>query len=107
MSPARLARHGVPVPRLSGRVVTDDETALRRKLFGSLVGGALGATAGSTAALREALDSVAADLPRTADLPALLGEPLPAKALTLMRLSPETPGDLWTRLPRPLAGAGM
>jgi DNA polymerase-3 subunit chi len=86
--------------------VTDDETTLRRKLFGSLVGGALGATAGSTAALREALETVAPDLPRTADLPALLGEPLPTKALTLMRLSPETPGDLWTRLPQPLVGPG-
>jgi DNA polymerase-3 subunit chi len=106
VSPARLARHGVPVPRLSGRIVTDDETTLRRKLFGSLVGGALGATAGSTAALREALETVAPDLPRTADLPALLGEPLPTKALTLMRLSPETPGDLWTRLPQPLVGPG-
>ncbi|MFJ6833595.1 IucA/IucC family protein [Streptomyces sp. NPDC091209] len=106
VSPARLARHGIPVPRLSGRIVTDDETALRRKLFGSLVGGALGATAGSTAALREALETVAPDLPRTADLPALLGEPLPTKALTLMRLSPETPGDLWTRLPQPLIGPG-
>ncbi|MET9411003.1 IucA/IucC family protein [Streptomyces sp. NPDC002935] len=106
VSPARLARHGIPLPRLSGRIVTDDETALRRKLFGSLVGGALGATAGSAAALREALETVAPDLPRTADLPALLGEPLPTKALTLMRLSPETPGDLWTRLPQPLAGPG-
>ncbi|MET9900989.1 IucA/IucC family protein [Streptomyces sp. NPDC006446] len=106
VSPARLARHDIPVPRLSGRIVTDDETALRRKLFGSLVGGALGATAGSTAALREALETVAPDLPRTEDLPALLGEPFPAKALTLMRLSPETPGDLWTRLPQPLAGPG-
>ncbi|MFB7245720.1 iron transporter [Streptomyces populi] len=106
VSPARLALHGVPVPELSGRIVTDDERALRRKLFGSLVGGALGATAGSAAALREALASVAADLPRTPDLPALLGEPVPAKALTLMRLSPGTPGDLWTRLPRPLAGPG-
>ncbi|MEV8030496.1 IucA/IucC family protein [Streptomyces sp. NPDC086182] len=106
VSPARLARHGIPVPRLSGRIVTDDETALRRKLFGSLVGGALGATAGSAAALREALETVAPDLPPTADLPALLGEPLPTKALTLMRLSPETPGDLWTRLPQPLFGPG-
>ncbi|MGW2779773.1 IucA/IucC family protein [Streptomyces populi] len=106
VSPARLALHGVPVPELSGRIVTDDERALRRKLFGSLVGGALGATAGSAAALREALASVAPDLPRTPDLPALLGEPVPAKALTLMRLSPGTPGDLWTRLPRPLAGPG-
>ncbi|MFE1291762.1 IucA/IucC family protein [Streptomyces sp. NPDC058751] len=106
VSPARLARHGVPAPRLSGRIVTDDETTLRRKLFGSLVGGALGATAGSTAALREAFESVAADLPRTGDLPALLGEPLPVKALTSMRLSSGTPGDLWTRLPNPLAGPG-
>ncbi|MET7985044.1 IucA/IucC family siderophore biosynthesis protein [Streptomyces sp. NPDC005281] len=104
VSPARLARHGVPVPELSGRIVTDDETALRRKLFGSLVGGALGSTAGSTAVLREALASVERELPRTADLPALLGEPIPAKALTLMRLSPGTPGDLWTRLPQPLDG---
>ncbi|MFD8734514.1 IucA/IucC family protein [Streptomyces sp. NPDC059618] len=106
VSPARLALHGIPVPELSGRNVTDDETALRRKLFGSLVGGALGATAGSADALRTALLSVAADLPRTADLPALLGEPIPAKALTLMRLSPGTPGDLWTLLPRPLGGPG-
>ncbi|MEW2164511.1 IucA/IucC family protein [Streptomyces sp. NPDC007084] len=104
VSPARLTRRGVAVPRLSGRVVTDDETALRRKLFGSLVGGALGATAGSTAALRDALETVRADLPRTADLPALLDGPLPAKALTLMRLSPDTPGDQWTLLPRPLGG---
>ncbi|MEU4086897.1 IucA/IucC family siderophore biosynthesis protein [Streptomyces aureus] len=106
VSPARLARHGVPVPELSGRIVTDDERALRRKLFGSLVGGTLGATAGSAAALGEALERVAPDLPRTADLPALLGEPLPVKALTLMRLSPETPGDLWTLLPRLLGGPG-
>ncbi|MFJ6508130.1 IucA/IucC family protein [Streptomyces sp. NPDC091879] len=104
VSPARLARHGVAVPGLSGRIVTDDETALRRKLFGSLVGGALGATAGSTAALRDALETVAPDLPRTADLPALLSEPLPTKALTLMRLSPGTPGDQWTLLPQPLGG---
>ncbi|PBC60621.1 iron transporter [Streptomyces sp. Tue6028] len=106
ISPARLARHGIPAPALFGRVVTDDETALRRKLFGSLVGGALGATAGSTAALRGALEAVAGDLPRTADRAALLGEPLPTKALTLMRLSPRTSGDLWTQLPNPLTGSG-
>ncbi|MET7939731.1 IucA/IucC family siderophore biosynthesis protein [Streptomyces sp. NPDC005302] len=104
VSPARLARHGVSARGLSGRIVTDDETALRRKLFGSLVGGALGATAGSAAALREALETVAPGLPRTADLSALLSEPLPTKALTLMRLSPNTPGDQWTLLPQPLGG---
>ncbi|WP_369263469.1 IucA/IucC family protein [Streptomyces sp. R35] len=102
VSPARLTRHGIPVPPLAGRTVTDDETALRRKLFGSLVAGTLGATAGSSAVLREALESVVPDLPRTADLGALLHEPLPTKALTLMRLSPDTSGDIWTRLPNPI-----
>jgi DNA polymerase-3 subunit chi len=102
VSPARLARHGIAVPELAGRMVTDDETALRRKLFGSLVGGALGATAGSSAALREALSTAVRDLPRTPDLAALLEEPLPTKALTLMRLSPGTPGDIWARLPNPV-----
>ncbi len=102
VSPARLARHGVLVPELTGRTVTDDERALRRKLFGSLVAGALAATAGSAGALREALASAVRELPRTPDLVALLEEPLPTKALTLMRLSPGTPGDQWAQLPNPL-----
>jgi DNA polymerase-3 subunit chi len=102
VSPARLARHGIPVPELTGRIVTDDETTLRRKLFGSLVAGALAGTAGSGAALGAALETAVRDLPRTPDLTALLRQPLPAKALTLMRLSPTTPGDQWTGLPNPL-----
>ncbi|MFE7170464.1 IucA/IucC family protein [Streptomyces sp. NPDC057616] len=102
VGPARLARHGVPVPQLTGRIVTDDETALRRKLFGSLVAGSLAATAGSAAALGAALETVVRDLPRTPDLAALLGGPLPTKALTLMRMSPGTPGDQWAELPNPL-----
>ncbi|MER5179379.1 IucA/IucC family siderophore biosynthesis protein [Streptomyces sp. NPDC002896] len=102
ISPARLARHGIPAPPLTGRLITDDDTALRRKLFGSLVTGTLGATAGSAGALREALSTAVGDLPRTDDLTALLTEPLPTKALTLMRLSPEAPGDHWTSLPNPL-----
>ncbi|MEU0026238.1 IucA/IucC family siderophore biosynthesis protein [Streptomyces sp. NPDC006335] len=102
VSPARLARHGIPLPALSGRVVTDDVTTLRRKLFGSLVAGALAGTAGSATALRGALETAVRDLPRTPDLAALLEQPLPAKALTLMRLSPGTPGDQWTDLPNPL-----
>lgn len=106
MSPARLARHGVPVPDLSGRIVTDDVPALRRKLFGSLVAGALAGTAGSARALRGALESAVRDLPRTPDLVALLDEPLPAKALTLMRMSPGTPGDQWAELPNPLRWKG-
>jgi hypothetical protein len=104
ISPARLARHGIPAPDLSGRLVTDDETALRRKLFGSLMTGTLGATAGSGAVLGEALATAVRDLPRTPDLPVLLDGPLPTKALTLMRLSPEGRGDVWARVPNPLAG---
>lgn len=102
VSPKRLARHGIPVPELSGRIVTDDGTTLRRKLFGSLVAGALAGTAGSGTALRAALETAVPDLPRTPDLRALLEEPLPAKALTLMRLSPGVPGDQWAGLPNPL-----
>ncbi|MFH8448543.1 IucA/IucC family protein [Streptomyces fungicidicus] len=102
VGPARLARHGVPLPaELPARMVTDDARALRRKLFGSLVAGALAGTAGSGAALRAALESAVPHLPSTPDLAALLGEPLPAKALTLMRLSPRTAGDQWAELPNP------
>jgi len=106
VGPARLARHGVPLPELTGRIVTDDEQTLRRKLFGSLVAGSLAATAGSAAALRSALETAVRDLPRTPDLAALLGRPLPTKALTLMRMSPGTPGDQWTELPNPLLDQG-
>ncbi|MEV5234953.1 IucA/IucC family protein [Streptomyces pseudogriseolus] len=102
VSPARLARHGIPVPDVPDRMVTDDAVALRRKLFGSLVAGALAGTAGSGAALRTALEEAVRDLPRTADLEALLDEPIPAKALTLMRLSPGAAGDRWADLPNPL-----
>jgi DNA polymerase-3 subunit chi len=102
VSPARLARRGIKAARLPERILTDEVTALRRKSFGSLVGGALAGAAGSAAALRAALESVVRDLPDTPDLAALTGEPLPVKALTLMRLSPGTPGDQWTELPNPL-----
>ncbi|MFJ3964764.1 IucA/IucC family protein [Streptomyces sp. NPDC090036] len=101
ISPVRLARHGLPVPPLSGRLVTDDVSVLRRKLFGSLLTGALGATAGSAGAFADALAGATA-LPATPDTRALLTGPLPTKALTLMRLSPGVPGDQWAELPNPL-----
>ena len=101
VSPARLARHGITVPELPARMVTDDERALRRKLFGSLVAGALAGTAGSGPALGAALETAVRDLPRTPDLAALCADPLPTKALTLMRLSPRTSGDQWAELPNP------
>ncbi|MFJ6530093.1 IucA/IucC family protein [Streptomyces longwoodensis] len=104
VSPARLARHGVPLPELPERILTDDPTALRRKLFGSLVGGALAGTTGSRPALAEALASAVRHLPRTPDLAALCEHPLPVKALTLMRLSAEGGGDRWAEVPNPLTG---
>ncbi|MEU0969888.1 IucA/IucC family protein [Streptomyces sp. NPDC005917] len=104
LSPARLIRHGITPPELRGRLVTDDETTLRRKLFGSLIAGALAGTAGSGPALATALETAVRDLPAAPDLTALLEGPLPAKALTLMRLTPEVPGDQWAALPNPLAG---
>ena len=103
VSPARLARHGITVPDLPARMVTDDERTLRRKLFGSLVAGALAGIAGSGAALTEALETAVRELPRTPDLAALHADALPAKALTLMRLSPRTAGDQWAELPNPLS----
>ncbi|MFF7334417.1 IucA/IucC family protein [Streptomyces sp. NPDC008150] len=103
ISPARLARHGARAPEVAPRMLTDDVTTLRRKLFGALVAGALAGTAGSRAALGAAMAAAASDLPHTGDLVPLLHEDVPAKALTLMRLSPGTPGDQWTRLPNPLS----
>ncbi|WP_327302580.1 IucA/IucC family siderophore biosynthesis protein [Streptomyces sp. NBC_01298] len=105
ISPARLARHGLSAPPLSGRLITDDVTLLRRKLFGSLVAGALGSTAGSAAALAADLAAAGPGLPSTADTRALLTQPLPTKALTLMRLSPGVPGDQWAELDNPLTPA--
>ncbi|MEV7616782.1 IucA/IucC family siderophore biosynthesis protein [Streptomyces sp. NPDC089799] len=103
ISPARLARHGLAVPPLSGRLVTDDVTTLRRKLFGALLAGALAGATGSAEAFGEALEAASAELPDSADALALRTRPLPTKALTLMRLSPGTPGDQWTTVPNPLA----
>ena len=104
VGPSRLARAAGHRPgELPARIRTDDVTALRRKLFGSLVGGALAGTAGGRAALGAALAAAVRGLPRTPDLVALCEEPLPVKALTLMRLSPGTAGDRWAELPNPLA----
>ncbi|MFF8971326.1 IucA/IucC family protein [Streptomyces sp. NPDC014995] len=106
VSPARLAHHGLPLPEVPRRILTDDVTALRRKLFGSLVAGALAGAAGSRDALRAVLTEAVREVPRTPDLVALCEEPLPVKALTLMRLSPGVAGDQWTELPNPLVCSG-
>ncbi|MFJ2938130.1 IucA/IucC family protein [Streptomyces sp. NPDC087219] len=103
ISPARLARHGVPAPPVSGRLLNDDPAVLRRKVLGSLITGALGPLAGDAPTLGTVLETATRDLAATPDLHALRTEPLPAKALTLMRLAAAGGGggDLWTALPNP------
>ncbi|MEV4232172.1 IucA/IucC family siderophore biosynthesis protein, partial [Streptomyces bobili] len=63
--------------------------------------------AGSGEALGTALAAAVPEVPDTVDLRALREEPVPVKALTLMRLSPGGSGDRWARLPNPLAGQGF
>ncbi|MFF9642897.1 IucA/IucC family protein [Kitasatospora aureofaciens] len=103
ISPARLARHGLPAPPMTGRLLEDDPVTLRRKVLSCLITGALGPLAGGTAELGALLEAATRDLPPTPDLRALRTEPLPVKALTLMRLSPA--GDQWAYLPHPVPGA--
>ncbi|MHA6763263.1 IucA/IucC family protein [Streptacidiphilus sp. PAMC 29251] len=114
VSPVRLAAIGLRPVGLGGHVLDDDPVALRRKLFGSLLGGGLSSLvaqlgggvrpvedalwAAVAAAAREAADVL---LPE--DRRALLEQPLPVKALSLMRLAGQPSGDQWTLLPNPLA----
>lgn len=106
ISPARLARHGIPAPPVSGRLLDDDPAVLRRKVLGSVVTGALGPLAGDAPTLGTVLETATRGLAGTPDLRALRTEPLPAKALTLMRLASAGGGggDLWTELPNPSGG---
>ncbi|SEK88349.1 IucA/IucC family protein [Streptacidiphilus jiangxiensis] len=120
VSPARLARAGlVAAPQhapLTGHNLSDDPEVLRRKLLGSLVGGVLSGLVsgfgGGDRALEarlwraiatEARLAATAVLRDPADRRALLADPLPVKALTLMRLDGRPSGDHWTEVPNPLA----
>ncbi|MFJ5675821.1 IucA/IucC family protein [Streptomyces sp. NPDC093097] len=99
ISPARLARHGLPAPPLTGRLLNDDPSVLRRKVLSCLITGALAPLAGNAATLGTLLEAATRDLPPSPDLHALRTERLPVKALTLMRLSQQ--GDQWALLPNP------
>ena len=121
VSRERLAAHGVrgsdPGGRaLGGHVLDDDPAVLRRKLFGSLVGGTfsalVSALGGGDRQREQALWAAVAAEARSAaraelgpqDRRALLREPLPVKALTQMRLAGQPAADQWTLLPNPLCG---
>ncbi|MEY9964511.1 siderophore synthetase component [Streptacidiphilus sp. MAP12-16] len=116
VSAERLSSIGVRLSGLGGHVLDGDPTVLRRKLFGSLVGGMfsslVSALGGGIRPLEADLwGAVAAEAGKAAvvlrpgDRRALLEEPLPVKALSLMRLDGAPPGDRWTLLPNPLAAA--
>ncbi|HEX4812800.1 MAG TPA: IucA/IucC family protein [Nonomuraea sp.] len=110
LSPARLARHGIEVPPLSARLLSDDPDVLRAKAFGSLVGTTFGslislfgkgdraAESRLWAVVSAAAREVSRDLP---DRDALFAPTIPAKAHLVALLAGA--GDSWTRLPNPLA----
>ncbi|MFC5720831.1 IucA/IucC family protein [Streptomyces gamaensis] len=100
VSPARLVRHGFPPPPLTGRLLDDDPTVLRRKVLGCLISGALGPLAGNATTLGTLLETATRALPPSPDLRALRTEELPVKALTLMRMS--SGGEQWALLPNPV-----
>lgn len=113
ISPARLARHGIEVPPVSPRLLTDDPEVLRAKLFGSLVGTTFGSLIGLFGQGDRTLEAglwgvVAAAAHRASqslpDREALFGERIPVKAHLLARLEDAPPGDSWTSLPNPLDG---
>ncbi|MFG6195930.1 IucA/IucC family protein [Nonomuraea sp. JJY05] len=114
ISPARLARHGIEVPPVSARLLTDDPGTLHAKLFGGLVGTTFGSLIalfcqGDRAAESRLWDLVAAaardasgELVCAEDRGVLFGPHLTVKAHLLSRLEGAPPGDSWTRLPNPL-----
>ncbi|MFD0328701.1 IucA/IucC family C-terminal-domain containing protein [Streptacidiphilus monticola] len=115
VSPSRLARAGLAQHAVSGHVVDDRPEVLRRKLLGSLLGGALAALVaglgggdrhredGLWSAVAEAAREAAVVLGDPDDRRALLADPVPVKALAAMRLEGRPPGDQWTDVPNPLA----
>ena len=120
VSRRRLEAHGIRPPALDvlgGHVLEDDPVALRRKLFGSLLGGTFSALVsalgrgdrdredGLWQLVAAAAGPAAREVLGPDDRRALLCEPVPVKALTLMRLAGRPPGDLWTPLSNPLAAA--
>ncbi|MFB9474390.1 IucA/IucC family protein [Nonomuraea salmonea] len=111
ISPERLARHGIEIPPVSARLLTDDPAVLHAKLLGSLAattfGSLISAVGRGDRAVEGELWHVVATAARdaagvlpAADRAALFAERLPAKAHLLTRV--RGTGDHWTSLPNPL-----
>ncbi|MDI1465716.1 IucA/IucC family protein [Catellatospora sp. KI3] len=117
VSPQRLRRHGVDAPVLHGDLASDDPVQLRAKVLASGIAVALGEPIATVAReygvdpaalwrlVRDRVEGVYDNLPSgaAADARAVLGEPLPLKATTAMRLADDPLDDVWAALPNPLA----
>ncbi|GHJ44447.1 iron transporter [Catellatospora sp. TT07R-123] len=117
VSPQRLRRHGADVPALHGDLATDDPAQLRAKVLASGIAVALGEPIATVsreygvdpAALwrlvRDRVEALYDALPPSAagDARAVLGDTLPLKATTVMRLADDPLADVWAALPNPLA----
>ena len=117
VSRERLAARGIRPTTLGGHVLDDDPVTLRRKLFGSVLGGTFGSLVSGLGRRDRLLEGLlwaavaqeaeaAAEVLSPEDRQALLRDPLPVKALTRMRLAGGPSGDQWTLLPNPLADGG-
>jgi siderophore synthetase component len=117
LSPQRLRRHGADAPALHGDLACDDPAELRAKALASGIAVALGEPIAVLSReydvtpealwrlVRERVETVYDNLPPSAaaDARAVLGEPLPLKATTAMRLAADPLTDVWASLPNPLA----
>ncbi|GAB4057964.1 IucA/IucC family siderophore biosynthesis protein [Catellatospora paridis] len=117
LSPARLRRHGVDVPALHGDLASDDPVQLRAKALGSGIAVALGEPIAVLSReygiepqqlwrlVRDRVEQAYDSLPPSAaaDARSVLGDPLPLKATTAMRLADDPLDDVWAQLPNPLA----
>jgi hypothetical protein len=108
--PPRLTAAGLDVPDLIGDLPTGDETELRAKLAAAALGGVARQLVTALADCRHAdpdrlwrILATALAQTGTPDIPHLIGEPLPVKATTAMRLAADPLTDIWTHLPNPMA----
>lgn len=115
ISPRRLGE--TVAPRLLGDIATDDPDELRVKLVAAVVSTVMAELIATLrrdadadpealwADLAGVIKSVYAELPRAAasDAAAILGETLPIKATTAMRLAARPLEDLWAPIRNPMA----
>jgi siderophore synthetase component len=111
VSARRLHAAGVEAPPIEGDLPSDDPEVLRTKLAAAVLGTVTAqlvtvlARAGADPGRLWTATAAAIRSAGTADAARLIGDPLPVKATTAMRLADDPLTDLWTRLDNPMAGA--